>query len=59
MLAFLFQRTVGEALFTAQFAGLTGTYSFDSNGDAVTPMMSIYQVENGQWVYKQRIDAGP
>lgn len=44
---------------TAQFAGLTGTYSFDSNGDAVTPMMSIYQVENGQWVYKQRIDAGP
>jgi branched-chain amino acid transport system substrate-binding protein len=44
---------------TAQFPGLTGTYSFDSNGDAVSPMMSIYRVENGQWVYKHRIDAGP
>jgi branched-chain amino acid transport system substrate-binding protein len=44
---------------TSQFLGLTGTYSFDSNGDAVSPMMSIYRVESGQWVYKQRIDAGP
>jgi branched-chain amino acid transport system substrate-binding protein len=44
---------------TAQFPGLTGTYSFDSNGDAISPMMSIYRVENGQWVYKQKLDAGP
>jgi branched-chain amino acid transport system substrate-binding protein len=44
---------------TAQFPGLTGTYSFDSNGDAISPMMSVYRVENGQWVYQQRIDAGP
>jgi branched-chain amino acid transport system substrate-binding protein len=44
---------------TAQFPGLTGTYSFDPNGDAISPMMSIYRVENGQWVYQQRIDAGP
>ncbi len=44
---------------TAQFPGLTGTYSFDPNGDAISPMMSIYRVENGQWVYKQKIDAGP
>jgi branched-chain amino acid transport system substrate-binding protein len=44
---------------TAQLPGLTGTYSFDPNGDAIFPMMSIYRVENGQWVYKQRIDAGP
>jgi branched-chain amino acid transport system substrate-binding protein len=43
---------------TTQFPGLTGTYSFDSNGDATSPMMSIYRVENGQWVYKQRIEAG-
>jgi ABC-type branched-subunit amino acid transport system substrate-binding protein len=33
---------------TAQFPGLTGTYSFDSDGDAASPMMSIYRVENGQ-----------
>jgi branched-chain amino acid transport system substrate-binding protein len=44
---------------TTQFAGLTGTYSFDPNGDAISPMMSIYRVENGQWVYEQKIDAGP
>jgi branched-chain amino acid transport system substrate-binding protein len=44
---------------TNRFPGLTGTYSFDSNGDAISPMMSIYRVENGQWVYQQRIEAGP
>jgi branched-chain amino acid transport system substrate-binding protein len=44
---------------TAQFPGLTGTYSFDPNGDASSPMMSIYRVENGRWVYQQRIEAGP
>jgi len=44
---------------TNQFPGLTGMYSFDSNGDAISPLMSIYRVENGQWVYKQKIDAGP
>jgi len=44
---------------TKQFAALTGTYSFDRNGDAISPMMSIYRVEKGQWVYQQRIDAGP
>jgi branched-chain amino acid transport system substrate-binding protein len=44
---------------TAQFPGLTGTYSFDSNGDAISPMMSVYKVANGQWVYQQKIDAGP
>ena len=44
---------------TTQFPGLTGTYSFDPNGDAISPMMSVYRVENDQWVYKQKIDAGP
>jgi branched-chain amino acid transport system substrate-binding protein len=43
---------------TRQFPGLTGTYSFDLNGDAISPMMSIYRVENGEWVYKQKIEAG-
>ena len=39
--------------------GVTGTYSFDANGDAVAPLMSIYKIENGHWVYGQQIDAGP
>lgn len=44
---------------TQDFKGVTGTYSFDSNGDALSPLMSIYQVENGQWVYLNKVDASP
>lgn len=39
------------------YPGLTGTYSFDANGDARAPLMEIYDVENGAWVNKGRIDA--
>ena len=40
-----------------QFQGLTGTYSFDQNGDARAPLMSMYQVTNGKWTYDGKIDA--
>ncbi|HEX6548690.1 MAG TPA: branched-chain amino acid ABC transporter substrate-binding protein [Candidatus Dormibacteraeota bacterium] len=29
--------------------GITGTWSFDSRGDATAPGMSFYRVENGEW----------
>jgi ABC-type branched-subunit amino acid transport system substrate-binding protein len=35
---------------TRDFVGVTGTYSFDQNGDAVTPMMSMYTIRDGGWV---------
>ena len=35
---------------TRDFVGVTGTYSFDQNGDAVTPMMSMYTIRDGRWV---------
>ncbi len=35
---------------TNDFVWLTGTYSFDKNGDAINPMMSIYRVQGGRWV---------
>ncbi len=38
------------ALASNRFVGVTGTYTFDKNGDAETPMMSIYQVKDGRWV---------
>ncbi|HYY46327.1 MAG TPA: branched-chain amino acid ABC transporter substrate-binding protein, partial [Candidatus Angelobacter sp.] len=41
------------------FKGVTGTYSFDANGDAISPLMSIWQVRNGKWVYLQKIDVSP
>jgi hypothetical protein len=44
---------------TSQFHELAGTYSFDANGDAVSPLMAVYQVKSGQWVYLQQIDASP
>jgi branched-chain amino acid transport system substrate-binding protein len=44
---------------TQGFKGVTGTYSFDGNGDAISPLMSIYKVENGKWVFVEKIDASP
>jgi branched-chain amino acid transport system substrate-binding protein len=46
-----------EQIAKSQFNGLGGTYSFDSNGDAVSPLMALYEVKGGQWVYLQQIDA--
>jgi len=40
-----------------QFQGLTGTYSFDQNGDATAPLMSMYRVTNGKWTFEGKIDA--
>jgi branched-chain amino acid transport system substrate-binding protein len=47
---------VVKALSQAHFEGATGTYSFDAHGDALSPMMSIYKVDNGQWVLQNKID---
>lgn len=49
---------VVSAVAQAPFQGITGTYSFDAHGDALSPMMSLYRVDNGHWVYVKPIDAG-
>jgi branched-chain amino acid transport system substrate-binding protein len=41
---------VVAALASNRFVGVTGTYNFDENGDAETPMMSMYKVQDGHWV---------
>lgn len=46
-----------DAVARIQFTGVTGTYAFDANGDATAPLMEIYDVENGAWVNKGKIDA--
>ncbi len=38
---------------TKDFVGVTGTYSFDANGDALSPMMSVYRVHDGRWEFVQ------
>ena len=42
---------VVTALATHTFVEATGTYTFDSNGDAVAPMMSVYRVQGSRWVF--------
>jgi branched-chain amino acid transport system substrate-binding protein len=51
------RRQVLDAVTRIRFTGVTGTYSFDEYGDATSPLMSIYQVVNGQWEYLDRVDA--
>ena len=46
-----------NAVAHAQFSGVTDKYSFDSFGDVISPLMSLYQVHNGRWVFIEQIDA--
>ena len=41
---------------TRGFVGATGTYTFNSSGDATTPLMTLYKVVDGKWVYQSRVD---
>jgi ABC-type branched-subunit amino acid transport system substrate-binding protein len=45
-----------EAMTGVQFTGVTGTYSFDKNGDAIFPLMSLRKAVNGKWTYVSKID---
>lgn len=38
---------------TKDFKGLTGTFSFDPNGDAIKPAVSFYNVRGGSWTFWQ------
>ncbi|MDQ6791916.1 MAG: ABC transporter substrate-binding protein [Candidatus Dormibacteraeota bacterium] len=44
---------------TSGLRGVTGTYSFDSNGDATAPPMTVYQVRNGRWVAVRSVAVQP
>ena len=36
---------------TTNFKGITGTYSFDANGDVINPGFSFYTVQEGHWAF--------
>jgi ABC-type branched-subunit amino acid transport system substrate-binding protein len=38
---------------THDFKGLTGTFSFNANGDATNPAVSLYYVRGGVWTFWQ------
>ena len=50
------QQVVDAIAKTRGFRGVTGTFSFDSNGDATTPPMTVYQVRNGRWVAVRSVE---
>ena len=49
--AFPTRSKVVEELASNSFVEATGTYKFDTNGDAVAPMMSVYKVQGSHWVF--------
>jgi ABC-type branched-subunit amino acid transport system substrate-binding protein len=38
---------------THDFVGTTGTFTFQPNGDAVNPAVSVYRFQNGAWTFWQ------
>lgn len=42
---------VREAVAETNFKGITGTYSFDANGDVVNAGVSFYTVNQGSWAF--------
>lgn len=50
------RRQVLDAVTRSQFTGVTGTYSFDTDGDAIFPLMSVYKVVSEKWTYLSKID---
>ena len=51
------RRQVLDAVARSEYTGVTGTYSFDKNGDAIFPLMSVDRVVGGKWTYVSKIDA--
>jgi branched-chain amino acid transport system substrate-binding protein len=47
------QQVLSAVAATNGFKGLTGTYSFDANGDAINPAVSFYYVHGGSWTFWQ------
>jgi branched-chain amino acid transport system substrate-binding protein len=47
------QQVLSAVAATSNFKGVTGTYSFDANGDAIKPAVSFYNVHGGSWTFWQ------
>ncbi|HEV2475257.1 MAG TPA: branched-chain amino acid ABC transporter substrate-binding protein [Candidatus Dormibacteraeota bacterium] len=47
------EQVVAAVAGTHDFKGLTGTFSFNANGDAANPAVSLYYVRNGTWTFWQ------
>ena len=45
------------ALYKVRYSGLTGTISFDRNGNLLNPIFTIYQMKDMHWLPLQTYDA--
>ena len=43
---------------TKNYMGVIGSTTFDANGDTTNKWISIYEVQNGAWVYQSQIQFG-
>lgn len=47
------QQVLEAVAATTNYKGLTGTFSFDASGDAISPAVSFYYVHGGRWTFWQ------
>jgi ABC-type branched-subunit amino acid transport system substrate-binding protein len=47
------EQVLSKVAATEDFKGLTGTFSFDANGDATKPAVSFDYVHGGRWTFWQ------
>lgn len=48
------RQVVDAVAATRDFAGATGTFTFQPNGDAVNPAVSVWRLEKGRWSFWQK-----
>jgi branched-chain amino acid transport system substrate-binding protein len=52
------QQVVDQVAKTSAFQGLTGTITFDANGDPTHPTLQLQQLTNGAWTFKAQFSQG-
>jgi len=52
------QQVLDQVAKTSSFQGLTGTITFDQNGDPTHPTLQLQQLKNGTWTFKAQFSQG-
>jgi branched-chain amino acid transport system substrate-binding protein len=52
------QQVIDQIGKTSNFQGLTGTITFDQNGDPTHPTLQLQQVKSGAWTFKAQFSQG-
>lgn len=52
------RQQVIDELGRTHFVGITGTWSFNSQGDATAPAISVYRVNRGAWTFWKALTVG-